>query len=117
MEGCANYVTNCPNCGAPLRGYGRCEYCGTVIQQPLQVLTIRPGIRKLVCQTRLPLELGELNPEAVAEYAKRDIRAKMADALTDSIKFVARRDFDPRRFEEVITVRGELWISDPDVNY
>lgn len=112
-----DYVTNCPNCGAPLRGYGKCEYCGTVIQQPLQFLTIRPGLRKLVCQTQLPLELGEHNPEAVAEYAKRDIRAKMADALTDSIKFLVRRDFDPRRFEEVIAVRGELWISDPDVNY
>lgn len=23
--GRADYVTNCPNCGAPLRGYGRCE--------------------------------------------------------------------------------------------
>ena len=82
--GSADYVTNCPNCGAPLRDYGRCEY---------------------------------YKPEAVAEYAKRDIRNKMADALTDSIKFIARREFDPRRFEEVITVRGELWISDPDVRY
>lgn len=112
-----DYATNCPNCGAPLRGYGRCEYCGTVINQPLQFLTIRPGIRKLVCQTQMPLEIGERNPEVVAEYAKRDIRAKMADALTDSIKFIAQRDFDPRRFQEVITVRGELWISDPDVRY
>ena len=115
--GSADYVTNCPNCGAPLRDYGRCEYCGTVINQPLQMLVVRPGIRKLVCQTQMPLELGEYKPEAVAEYAKRDIRNKMADALTDSIKFIARREFDPRRFEEVITVRGELWISDPDVRY
>lgn len=113
----ADYVTNCPNCGAPLRGYGRCEYCGTAINQPLQFLTIRPGVRKLVCQTQMPLELGECNPEAVAEWSKRDIRYKMADALTDSIKFIAKRDFDPRRFQEVITVRGELWISDPDVRY
>ena len=113
----ADYVTNCPNCGAPLRGYGYCEYCGAVIRQPLQFLTIRPGMKKLVCQTQMPLEIGERDPEAVAEYAKRDIRAKMADALTDSIKFIAQRDFDPCRFQEVITVRGELWISDPDVRY
>lgn len=113
----ADYATNCPNCGAPLRGYGKCEYCGTVINQPLQMLVVRPGIKKLVCQTQFPLALGEAKPEAVAEYAKRDVRSKMADALTDSIKFVARRDFDPCRFEEVITVRGELWIADPDVNY
>ena len=111
------YATNCPNCGAPLRGYGRCEYCGTRIIQPLQILAIRPGVRKLVCQTELPLTLGEQHPEVVAEYAKRDIRRKMADALTDSIKFITQRDFDPRRFEEVITVRGELWVQDPNVNY
>lgn len=23
-------ITNCPNCGAPNNGAGRCEYCGTV---------------------------------------------------------------------------------------
>ena len=113
----ADYVTNCPNCGAPLHGYGRCEYCGTVIQQPLQFLTIRPGVKKLVCKTEMPLEIGEHNPEAVAEYAKRDIRYKMADALTDSIKFIARREFDPCRFQEIITVRRELWNADPFVNY
>ena len=110
-----NYITNCPNCGAPLHGYGRCEYCGTIINQPLQILAIRPSVRKLVCQAKLPLMLGERDPEALAEYAKHDIQAKMADALTDSIKFIARRDFDPCRFEEVITVRGELWVQDPDV--
>ena len=113
----SDYITNCPNCGAPLRGYGRCEYCGTAIQQPLQMLVVRRGVRKLVCETQFPLALGETDPEAVAEYARRDIRGKMADALTDSIKFLTRRDFDPRRFEEVITVRGELWIADPDANY
>lgn len=112
-----NYITNCPNCGAPLRGYGRCDYCGTVITQPLQILTVRPGTKKLVCQTEVPLWIGEKDPKAAAEYAKRDIRGKIADALTDSIKFVARRDFDPCRFDEVITVRGELWVCDPDAGY
>lgn len=111
------YVSNCPNCGAPLRGYGRCEYCGTVINQPLQFLAVRPGVQKLVCQTQVPMWIGEKDAEAAAEYAKRGIREKMADALTDSIKFISRRDFDPVRFEEVITVRGELWVQDPSVNY
>ena len=26
-------LTNCPNCAAPLKG-GRCEYCGTQVEQP-----------------------------------------------------------------------------------
>lgn len=115
--GKVDYLTNCPNCGAPLRGYGRCEYCGTAISQPLQFLTIRPGLKKLVCQTKAPLYIGELHPESVAEYAKRDIRGKMADALTDSIKFIVQREFDPCRYEQIISVRGELWIAEPDVGW
>ena len=110
-------IYNCPNCGAPLTSYGKCEYCGTVIRQPLQFINVRPGIRKLICKTEIPMRIGEIDPEAAAEYAKRDIRAKMADALTDSIKFVTRREFDPRRFDDVIMVRGELWISDPCASY
>ena len=115
--GLVDYATNCPNCGAPLSSFGRCEYCGTRVTQPIQFLAIRPGVRKIVGQTTMPLELGERDPEAMAEYAKCDISMKMADALTDSIKFLTRREFDPRRFEEVITVRGELWIADPDLRY
>lgn len=112
-----NYATNCPNCGAPLHGYGHCEYCGTKIIQPLQILTVRPGMKKLVCQAKVPLYIGEHDPEVAAEYTKRDIREKMADALTDSIKFTVRRDYDPSRYAEIIAVRGELWVADPDVSY
>jgi hypothetical protein len=65
----------------------------------------------------MPLEIGERDPAIAAEYAKRDIQVKMADALTDSIKFIARKEFDPRRFQELITVRGELWVQDPDVKW
>ena len=107
-----NYITNCPNCGAPLRGYGKCEFCGTIINQPVQVLSMRPGLRKLVCQTTVPMRLGEISPEAAASYVKNDIKEKMADALTDSIKFITSRKIDPCLLEEVITVRGELLVPE-----
>lgn len=110
-------MTNCPNCGAPIKSFGRCEYCGTVIHHPLQFLSIRHGIRKLVCQTQVPLFIGDRDPLAAAKYAERDVREKMADAITDSIKFVIQREFDAFRFEEIITVRGELWVADPDIDY
>lgn len=113
----SDYVTNCPNCGAPLRGYGKCDYCGTIINHPLQFISVRPGVRKLVCQTEIPLWMGEKDAEAAAEYARRGIRGKMSDALMDSIKFISKRDYDPCRFEEVITVRGELWVCDPGAGY
>ena len=113
----SNYISNCPNCGAPLRGYGRCDYCGTPINQPTQFITVRPGLRKLVCQTQVPLQFGKEHAEAAADYIKDDIKQKMAAALTDSIKFISQQRIDPRRCEEVIIVRGELWVSDPDIRY
>jgi hypothetical protein len=111
------HISNCPNCGAPLREHGKCIYCGTVIEQPLQILAVRPGVKKLVCEAQVPLWLAMDDAEAASEYVKRDIRGKMADALTDSIKFLSKREFDPGRFQEIITVRGELWIGDPGVSY
>lgn len=113
----ANYATNCPNCGAPITRFGHCEYCGTVIHQPVQFIQTHRGIRKLQCVTTLPIEIGERDPEAATHYAMRDMTGKMAAALTDAIKFKVTKDFDPRRFQEVICVKGELWIADPEVYY
>ena len=113
----SDYISNCPNCGAPLRGYGRCEYCGTTISQPLQILAVRPGMRKLVCQTEIPAWLGEKDAAAAAKYAKRGMCEKMADALMDSIKFITKRDFDYRGFDEIIAIRGELWVGEPGASY
>lgn len=113
----SNYISNCPNCGAPLRNYGRCDYCGTVINQPTQFITVRPGLRKLVCQAKVPLQFGKEHAEAAADYIKHDIKEKMAEALTDSIKFISQQRTDPLHWEEVIVVRGELWVGDPDIRY
>lgn len=112
-----DYVTNCPNCGAPITRFGHCEYCGTVIHQPVQFVTTRRGIQKLQAVTMLPVEIGERDPDAATAYAMQDMTHKMADALRDAIKFRVSKEFDPRRFQEVICVRGELWIADPDVYY
>ena len=112
-----NYETNCPNCGAPLTQYGKCEYCSTIIYQPVQFLAIRPGMRKLVCQSQMPLLHAEDKPEKATAFLMNNISTKMADALIDNIKFITRREFDPRNFEEVITVRGEVWVADSDVRY
>ena len=110
-------LTNCPNCGAPIKGYGYCEYCHTRIDYPMQMVVHRPGVRKLTCQKRLPIDLAEMKPEAATAYAMRGIRDDMADALTDSIKFTTSKEFDFKNFEEVILVRGELWVADPSENY
>ena len=112
-----NYETNCPNCGAPLTQYGKCEYCGTIINRPVQFLAVRPGMRKLVCQSEMPLLYAEDKPEKATAFLIDNISQKMADALIDNIKFVTKREFDPRRWEEVITVRGEVWVADSDVRY
>lgn len=109
-----DYVTNCPNCGAPITRFGHCEYCGTTIHQPIQFVTTRRGIRKLQAVSLLPVEIGERDPDAATHYAMRDMTHKMADALTEAIKFKVTKEFDPVRFQEVICVKGELWIADPE---
>lgn len=109
-----NYITNCPNCGAPLTRYGKCEYCGTIIDRPLQIISVQPGMKKIICEAQVPLWMGEKDAEVAAEYVKHDIQAKMADALTDSIRFLSNRRFDPLRLEEIITVRGELFVMSPE---
>jgi len=115
----SSYVSNCPNCGAPLTSYGVCKYCGTTINQPLQIITAvnHPGIKKIKCLTKVSVDFGTQNPELVVEHAKRDMMAKMADALSDSVKFVVRKDFDPMRFEEVICIAGEVWVADQSYQY
>lgn len=110
-------ITNCPNCGAPLKNYGRCDYCGTVVSNPVQCLMLRPGTRRIVGQMIMPLDIGIRDPEAAVCYAKRDVSHKIADALTEAVKFTVKKDFDPERFQEVICIRGELYVADPDIYY
>ena len=53
-------VTNCPNCGAPLRGYGRCEYCGTVfVRYDEKIETLKAELAK---------KKAELSNAAQAQY-------------------------------------------------
>lgn len=113
--GSTNYITNCPNCGAPIKRYGKCDYCGTVINYPMQILTIRPGAKKLVCKQSVRVPRLENEADAAAKYVMNSIQHKMAEALADSIKFVMQKEYDPWRCEEVIIVRGELWVTEPDI--
>lgn len=110
-----NGITNCPNCGAPLRRYGKCEYCGTEILQPLQIIEIRPGTRRMVCQAVIPRDIAHENPDMAARYAKSRIQQEMADALTESIKYTTNVEYGAGL--DAVVVRGELFVCDPDIRY
>ena len=65
-------LTNCPNCGAPVRG-SKCEYCGTVLDWGEYKAAERElsEIRRQMCFYRLAIsraELGSLLVEQVAPF-------------------------------------------------
>ena len=40
FSGKAIVVTNCPNCGAPINGKRKCEYCGTTFSSGEEEITL-----------------------------------------------------------------------------
>jgi len=41
LAGKAVVITNCPNCGAPVNGRSKCEYCGTAFSSGEEEMTLR----------------------------------------------------------------------------
>ena len=51
-------MTNCPNCGAPLKD-GKCEYCGTQVEPPRRVLV--PEMHSYITMDAVKIEIGVMN--------------------------------------------------------
>lgn len=117
--------TNCPNCGAPLGRSSKCGYCGTVVEngaafRPMEIVAIRPNMRKLDLQAKVLLDphLDEnVQFPIVAARLKADMVHKLAEQLAEAVKYTLRQDYDPRYAGPVILARGELWVADSDPRY
>ena len=84
--------TNCRNCGAPIptiiRGHCTCSYCGTTYTRETEnvvVIENRTGILPLNVGVRIRQRLVGLGDEAWNEYARKEMAARLADAIVDSI--------------------------------
>ena len=59
---------NCPNCGAPADGSGRCPYCGTVYEERQRYLLIQAEeqvteIEQLYAEDRVYCEVRRIPPK------------------------------------------------------
>ena len=61
-------MTNCPNCGAPIRGF-KCEYCDTVFSTEYEYRIHMDEIARLVNQQRTA-ELYQSAVQAMSHYAR-----------------------------------------------
>lgn len=118
-------ATNCPNCGAPLGRSGKCEYCGTVVEngaafRPVEFIAVRPSMRKVEMKAivRLDPSLDEATQtKVVAERLRLDMTRKLAEQLEEAVKYTIRQDYDPVWCGPVVLARGELWVADSDPRY
>lgn len=110
----------CNNCGAALDPNTlKCSYCGSQYERKNQgnfthyIQTCPASTQVLKAQSRFPEYARHMEPEQLAEYAKREIVHSLAEALTPYIKFEIMRD--PREMTQIIN--GTIRVVEPDFRF
>lgn len=112
--------TNCRNCGAPIptiiRGHCTCSYCGTTYTRETEnvvVMENRTGILPLNVEVRIRQRLVGLGDEAWNEYARKEMAARLADAIVDKIDISERFDY----FTGDKILNGRIRILDKEFSF
>lgn len=112
--------TNCRNCGAPIptiiRGHCTCSYCGTTYTRETEnvvVIENRTGILPLNVEVRIRQRLVGLGDEAWNEYARKEMAARLADAIVDKIDISERFDY----FTGDKILNGRIRILDKEFSF
>lgn len=109
----------CKNCGANInRRTLRCDYCGTEYEHPndrIKIVTIRPGVHTIRCQTKVDMEMMRHSTEGAKEHVLRDMREQIADGLLAFMKMTTSECHDQRSHCQII--RGEVRVVDPSFDY
>lgn len=112
--------TNCRNCGAPIptiiRGHCTCSYCGTTYTRETEnvvVIENRTGILPLNVEVRIRQRLVGLGDEAWNEYARKEMAARLADAIVDKIDISERFDY----FTGDKILKGRIRILDKEFSF
>ena len=111
---------NCRNCGAPIptiiRGHCTCSYCGTTYTRETEnvvVIENRTGILPLNVEVRIRQRLVGLGDEAWNEYARKEMAARLADAMVDKIDISERFDY----FTGDKILKGRIRILDKEFSF
>lgn len=112
--------TNCRNCGAPIptiiRGHCTCSYCGTTYTRETEnvvVIENRTGVLPLNVEVRIRQRLVGLGDEAWNEYARKEMAARLADAIVDKIDISERFDY----FTGDKILKGRIRILDKEFSF
>ena len=111
--------TNCPNCGAPLKGRYRCEYCGTELStrpSPEKVYVIErySRVHVLEAQMAIPFEAkAYMDEDALSKYTIRELTRQLAEGLASAMKVDVYDD--PCQMRTVI--RGTVRVLPPDFRF
>ena len=112
--------TNCRNCGAPIptiiRGHCTCSYCGTTYTRETENMVVienRTGILPLNVEVRIRQRLVGLGDEAWNEYARKEMAARLADAIVDKIDISERFDY----FTGDKILKGRIRILDKEFSF
>ena len=112
--------TNCRNCGAPIpaiiRGHCTCSYCGTTYareSENVAVMEDRAGVLPLYVEVRIRQRLVGLGDKAWSEYARKEMAARLADAIVDKIDISERFDY----FTGDKILKGRIRILDKEFSF
>lgn len=113
-------MTNCPNCGAPIKG-SRCEYCGTWFESPLPQINIvhedRPcdvlGAttiipRDWIMRGNVPYETDQVSKMAV------DI---LANDLAETLKNYMNLEIEYEPLDQNYKVRSRVRVIRPGYKF
>lgn len=106
-------MTNCPNCGAPLKG-NRCEYCGTRFDWRYEPHPQTPVIN--IIQNDRPCDILTARitvPEVERTDVKSILADKLAEILTDYMDL--KTEYDPLLME--YTVASRIRIVKPGYKF
>ena len=110
----------CVSCGAPIEvGAHKCAYCGMTYEPEywagyVKYIPIRTERMKMAASVEVPSDtafrFGEMY---TAQMAKREITEKIAEGLSEVMKY--KTYADPIR--DVLIVNGEIWVEKPSAYY
>ena len=108
----------CKQCGATINpATMKCEYCGTHYEDErfrrVTISTKVPGEHTIAANVHIDYDCMCESPEGARDYALRELRNQIADALLAYMKIETYDDFDIEFHRRTQIIRGEVRVVDP----
>lgn len=117
----AYHITNCPNCGAPIDGSGKCSYCGTVYRKENNVYieVEHPKVKVIASDVvwdrntiKAFVESG--NEDAFSKMTLDKLANELAKGLAGYMKLEMKH---PDFAHDCQIIRGSIRVVPPDFRF